>query len=421
MRGYFIYIAKSFLKPAFLVFIVFEFFFEKLCYQIFGEKVKNRKIKILFYTETSKIGGVFKVIEQIIKQIDKKKFTITLMAPHVGELDNFIEKLGIRTVQFKPIKGFNLKELYNLGSLIRNEEPDIIHFHLDSVYACEYGIYAAILSHIKILVGTEHARNNPSSSLINRVIKILSSLFLSQVIAVSESLKDSLINQHRLNPKKVKTIRNAVDIQLFKPENMPSEEIYRAKQKFGIGKDKFVIGTVAQLHKNKGHIYLLKALKMIQDDNVIAVLWGNGPLEHELNRIIEQYSLTRRVKFVGFASEIVSAYTIMDVFVLPSLLEGLPLSLLEAMAMEKAVIATYVDGNKEVISNYTDGILIPPRNPGALADAIAFFLKNREKVLQFGRKAREKIKSNYHIDEMVRKYEGLYTDLYFRNEEIQAT
>lgn len=417
MRKILIRITKIFLKLTFLLFIVFKFFFEKSFYHIFDGKIKNRKIKILFYTEAWKVGGVFKVIEQIIKQIDKDNFTITLIAPYGDELSNFIDNLGIKAVWFKPIKEFNFKEIYNISLLMRNEKPDIIHFHLHSAYACEYGIYAAILSNIKIRVGTEHS-NNPSSSLISRVIKMLSSLFLNQTIAVSESLKESLVSQHSLNPKKVKTIRNAVDIRLFKPENIHTGEIFLIKQKLGISKDKFIIGTVAQLHKNKGHIYLFNALKMIQDDNVIVVLWGDGPLSHELNRVAEENSLMERVKFVGFVPEIISAYAVMDVFVLPSLVEGLPLSLLEAMAMEKAVIATDVDGSKEAISNYVDGILIPPRNPDALANAITFFVKNREKIVQFGRKAGEKIRLNYCTSEMVRKYEELYTDLCFKREKI---
>ena len=191
---------------------------------------------------------------------------------------------------------------------------------------------------------------------------------------------------------------------------LSDEVIQQKRNELGLKKGDFVIGNIARLVEVKDHSNLIKAFsllgrKVLQTKLVIV---GDGPLKDSLKLKVKSLRLEDRVKFLSERQDISELLNVFDVFVLSSKNEGLSLTLLEAMAVKKPVVATSVGGNKEIIKNGKDGYLIPSEHPQRLAEAILDIAKNPRRAERIANSAYQKVKTRYNLEKMVAEYQRVY-------------
>ena len=297
----------------------------------------------------------------------------------------------------------------SVAKVIREEKPEILHCH--RYKATAWGVIACIsLTDIRI-ISHVHGMNR-TRTLRTRLINWLLLKHTSLIIGVSESVrKDILTTNWGLSPEKVVTVWNGIDIA---PIDAVSLNRKLARSKMGVSENEFVFGSVGRLVKTKGHEYLLKAFSEIRKKSPDAkvVIIGDGPLRRDLEEQARQLGITQNTVFAGFRSDVAELLPGFDVFVLPSIAEGLSLALLEAMASKLPVIASDVGGIPEVFGDKDIGRLIPSKDIAALGNAMLEIcsLDQKSKML-LGENARKRIESEFNIDFMCKKLVGLYESL----------
>ena len=211
---------------------------------------------------------------------------------------------------------------------------------------------------------------------------------------------DKLILRKFLNipSRKVVVIYNGVPDISFKETG---------KKRF---EDRPVVGTVARLVKQKGIEYLIKAVPLIRNKykNLSVLIVGCGSEEEHLKDLVHRYGLEKTVRFLGYIENPLEIISSFDVFLLPSLWEGFPYVLLEAMYLKKPIVATDIFGIKEVIENNKSGILVKVRSPESISEAVLYLLGNREKALKLGEAAYERVLSCFSLEKTIAQIERLY-------------
>jgi glycosyltransferase involved in cell wall biosynthesis len=229
---------------------------------------------------------------------------------------------------------------------------------------------------------------------------------------VSEAVKKDLVKRG-IAIEKIVTIYNGINTEYFQN----AFDVSVVRKEYVINRGDFVIGTAGRLSKEKGHSYLIKAFADLVrgSQNVKLIIAGEGPLRKQLEGLVEELALSNRVKFLGYEENIVRFLSAIDVFILPSLTEGLPISLLEAMAASKPVIASKVGGIEEVIQDKINGILIPPMNVKAISDSIKFLYHNSEERERIGSEGKSHVSNDFSSKMMTLGYKNLYSTILSQN------
>jgi glycosyltransferase involved in cell wall biosynthesis len=293
-----------------------------------------------------------------------------------------------------------------LRTFLKKEQIDILHTH--NYKSNFYGLLASFGLDIH-LATTCHTWFGDQLKM--RFFFSLDKLLLNQfdrVFVVSEPIKEEVLQSH-VRPKKVSVVWNGIDPDRFNNRSKESTNLENARTELGIQKNWKVIGTVGRLTDQKGHVYFLEAAKRIAKghSNVCFLIVGDGPLKTSL--MIQSKGLP--VIFAGVRNDMPTMYALMDVFVLPSLDEGLPMVLLEAMASKTPVIATPVGEIPTVIEDNHSGLLVPPGDVNALAEAMIDVLQNPPKAKAFANRALAVVRQNYSSRTMAKTYAELYKDV----------
>ncbi|MCK4326136.1 glycosyltransferase family 4 protein, partial [bacterium] len=209
-----------------------------------------------------------------------------------------------------------------------------------------------------------------------------------------------------INEEKVITIYNGIAVEhLHTNADITTE--------YGSRPGARIIGTIGRLTLQKGLKYLIHAVAIAikQIPQIELLIVGDGTEKKNLVKLVSDLGIRERVIFTGFQKDVGSFLRTMEIFILPSLFEGLPGVVLEAMAFQRPVVATRIAGVDEVVVDEETGVLVPPRNPEALAGAIIKLLSDREKAREMGIRGREKAEKYFNIGLMVEKYEKVYDEL----------
>jgi glycosyltransferase involved in cell wall biosynthesis len=257
------------------------------------------------------------------------------------------------------------------------------------------------------VIYTEHNRMERYHPL-TRHLNLITWCFQNRVIAVSDEVATS-IKAHVRSPKPVDVVLNGVDVEHFARERIDGLQVRR---NLGIPTDAPVVGTVAVFRAQKALDDWLEAARQIVDrvHGVHFVLVGDGPLRTELASLSRSMGLQGVVHFPGLQTDVRPYLAAMNVFMSSSLFEGLPVALLEAMAMRCPVVATTVGGIPEVIRHGENGYLVGPRKPSALADSVLDLLASHERSRRFGEEARHTIEEGFSLQRMNREIEAIYLE-----------
>jgi glycosyltransferase involved in cell wall biosynthesis len=239
-------------------------------------------------------------------------------------------------------------------------------------------------------------------------IEKVTSFMVDHYVTVSDSVKEHLIHKANILPGKITTIYNGVS-----PNGKKSRGKCSASGHFGLGPHDKVVLSVGRLHRQKGYDCLIRATATVKREvaTVKVLIVGEGEGENDLKNLVKSLDLSKEVIFTGLCLDVGKLYNFTSLFVLPSLWEGMPNAVLEAMAAAKPVVATRVGGVPELVVDGETGILVPPENPEALARAIADLLKNSNQANRMGNAGRIRVQEHFSLTEMVAKTDRLYQKL----------
>ena len=372
-----------------------------------------RRLRVLEMIDKPFLGGGQAHLLALAGGLDKARFEVAVAAMPGGPLEAEAGKAGL---PFWPVplrKRLSGNGIPEIASLLRANGIDILHTH--GGVAGLFGRRAARRAGTPVVVHTLHGIHylhyrNP----LLKYLLVLDERRLARrtdaVIFVSEADFDRG-ERWRLVPRsKMRLIRNgAAPDPGAEPESERRREELRAALKLGPP----VVGAVSRLHRQKGVIPLLRAvpdiLKMRPEAKIVLV--GGGPLEGDVRRFAARAGLDRHVLILGERPDARDLLSLFDVFVLPSLWEGLPLVLIEAASLGKPIVASAIDGVREVLRDGETGLLVPPGKPRPLAAAVVRLLEDPALAARLGAAARLEIPSRFTLEKMIGETQNLYLDL----------
>lgn len=359
--------------------------------------------KILHLIETSGPGGAEKVLLSLVDRLEKGSYQSIACLLKEGWLHAQLERRGVKTF-IQPLgAGFDIKWLTKFIPFLRREKVDLMHAHEFAMNA--YGSIASALTGIPI-VTTVHAKGYYWKNLRRRVAYRFVSK-QSKMIAVSNDVAQFLCKSVGISNDNVQTIYNGIETGVFRSNQEVRDQTRRELKITG---EQLVIGAIGNLYPIKGHTYLVQAAATISKEipNAVVLIAGRGQLLEKLQIEASQLGVEERIKFLGYREDVPALLQAVDIFVLPSLSEGLPLSALEAMAAGKPVVATQVGGIPEVVINGETGFLVAAENDGALAEKLICLLKDPCLAQQLGASGIQRVEERFTLDRMVEKYEEIY-------------
>ena len=371
--------------------------------------MKQQHISILQISNSRVFGGNEEHIRALIKYLDKEKFSVFTAVPENSEFGAVLKNEGFEIAYNEITSKFSFRSLKNIMRIIREKNIHIIHTHnrredlLGAVASLIRGIPHVITIHDRINMNQEGKRvNNFNARFYKFVLKHMS----KKIIAVSDATKEDLVQELKINKNKVIHIVNGTDFERLSLDL----DTHKEKEK--------LVGIIARVRNKqvgkKGHLYFLHACKIVLEGhkNAAFAICGEDSITREyLESICRELNIHEHVRFLGYRKDIANVISMCDVIVQPSLFEGLPRVLVEAMYLGKAVVGTDVDGIREIIEHGKTGLLIPSKDARSLAGAIIQLLDNENLAKELGRNAGEFIKSNYDARVMAQQTELLYQKL----------
>lgn len=382
------------------------------------------KVKILHIITRLDKGGSSENTLLTCIGLDKRKFDVCLL---VGQTVDAYQDLmkeasntGVRFIfipelvrNIKPSKDF--KGFLKIYSIIRKERFDIVHTH--SSKAGFIGRIAAKLARTPVILYTPHGHIfygyfNRFLTKLFRYMEKLTATFTDRIITLTESGKDEQVRFRIAPAHKFSIVHSGVRMEVYEPRITVLGE----KKELGIPDSTKVVGTVGRFVPIKGQKYLIRAIPKIINEypEVVFILIGDGPLKLELQKEARILGVEKEIKFLSWRENLSKILQIMDIFVFPSINEGMGRALVEAMALGKPVVATKAGGIPGVVLDGKTGILTPPENSEMVAEAIIRLLKDDTLAGKMGEEARKWVMPRFGVRAMIDKIEGLYEELTFK-------
>lgn len=352
---------------------------------------------------TSPIAGAIEMqLLKLMKGIKRKGYNIYLIHPEFQSIKNYLNEVkenGIKTFSYNPNSSF-IKNVYKLYRILNLIKPSIIHFN----DPCLRGIFSSFFISNSIKIMTHHTPELLRSySVKGRIMKSLSFQILDYIVVTSKQDKQTCAKKDRFNKKKIMVIPYGIDRERFSRHFNPKN----VRKEFNLYKDTFVVGNVARLVAQKGHIYLIKAADKLRNlyshKELGFVIVGDGNLKNKLETEVSKRNLNDYFLFAGWRNDIPRLLSSFNILVMPSLFEGQCLAVAEALAAGKPVVASFVGGIPSLIEQKKTGLLVPPKDTNALADALQWMIENKEKVNKMGELGKQIIFNNYTEEKMVWK------------------
>lgn len=363
---------------------------------------------MLLFADSLTFGGVQKAMIELMEGLDRNVWRPALVHHPSRQLAPLLDEASKLHVQHlevpeMPLGVRGLNQLPGFIKMLRREAPEVFHAHLSWPLACKWALVGAVLSGIPRIVATEHLFLEVPYSRSARLQQRLIAKRAGKYIAVSEGIAGKLEAVFDIPARKIRLIPNGVRASVYENPPCPPELAGLTAHS-----TKAVILTVARLAEQKGNRYLIEAAAQVPQ--AIFAIVGEGPEQHALEQQIRSLGLGERVFLFGFRSDIPYWLGCCAVFVLPSLYEGLPIVLLEAMAAGRPVIATAIPGNTEIVIQGVTGLLVPPKDPAALAAAIRSILADPAAAGWMGAAGRKVVLERFSAKNMVRSVEQVYAE-----------
>ena len=371
-----------------------------------GGRIKILHLCDKFGIRESRTHGVSRLFTWWMPRFDRERFDIRL----VGIRPEDDASAHLRTQGLDPIclgRGpFHPAVVLDLIRLVRRERPHILHAH--GYATSNFARVVGALTGVRVLVH-EHT-SFPSIPSYQRSIDRVLADRADLGLAVSNSTKRFMMKYRSIAPEKIRIVFNGAPLEEF---TAPSPALIQAeRERLGLRPGELVVGTVGRMDEQKGMTYFLQAAARIlrQRRDVRFVLAGDGHLLERHREEARALGIADRTVFAGFLEDVAPFQALLDVQVFPSIYEGTPLTVFEAMAMERAIASTTVDGLGEVLRHRENALLVPPRDPNALAAAVLELLADRDLARRLAARALADSRG-YDVRHTVRALEAIYVEL----------
>lgn len=370
---------------------------------------QRKKIKIVYIMPTLDQGGAERALVNLILNLDFNIYEPSLILFKRGGL--WLNELKAANIPVQILNKkwkIDFKNFFELFNILKQTNPQIVHTQLGGDL---YGRIAARVLKIKIIVSTEQ-NLNPDENIINNFLKRITSRFAKKIIAISEAVKKDLIYRYKISENKISIIPNGIELNKYLEFSKNNK-----KEKT----TKIILGTIGRLVPQKGHAILIKALAKLKDIDFECQIAGRGRQEIKLNKQIEYLGLTNKIKLIGAINDVPNFLNSLDIFVFPSLWEGQGIVLLEAALMNLPIIASEVDGIKEILNNET-AYLVKSGDVNSLSKKISWLINNlgQETVTEKSAKLKQEIINKYSVSRMSQDYQKLYQELLNTYENITS-
>lgn len=362
---------------------------------------------VIQYTDSTGWGGAEQAMLHLLGGLDRARWQPLLVhhgAPGLAPLIDGARQLGVEQWMVPPMRGGQgLAHMAGFARRLRAAQPAVFHAHLTWPLGCKQALVAAIGAQVPAIIATEHLFV-PVPWRRSRLVERVVALGVHRYIAVSHDLAQQLQTTFEFPPRKLAVVHNGIMLDHF---DQPRDDGLRAS--LLAGRERPIVLAAARLDPQKGQQYLLEAATHVPD--ALFVLAGDGPDRRVLEAQARALGVADRVVFLGQRHDIPALLASCDLFVLPSLFEGLPLGVLEAMAAGVPIVASDVGGVGEAVTNNTSGLLVPPCDPAALADAVTTLLHDQALAQRLAIAARMRVRTEFEVDTMVRRVTGIYDEV----------
>lgn len=395
-------------------------------------------LRVLHLIESLGCGGAERLLYVNLTWFDRTKIDSTVChlydrAPHwrepIRDLGYPVMSLGMQSIRDLP------RGIIRLSALLKEHPVDLIHTHLYG--ANLVGRIAGVWRGIPVVSSLHNPDYEPATLIDNAVLsptKLRLMCWLDRLscwladpefIAVSEYVKQSAMTYLHVPAGRTHVIYNAIDVSAFAPNHEVTAGARQIRRDLNLENDDPVLVCIARVDPQKGHRYLIEAMPALLErfPRLATVFLGDGPekLRESLIALAEQLGVKSHVHFLGVKSDVRPYLEMCDVFVLPSLYEGMGIVLVEAMAMQRACVATHVAAVSEVVADGRSGVLVPPADPAALAGAITTLLANPLLRARMGAEGRRIVNERFDVAaRSIRQLESLYAESLRTAEAVEA-
>lgn len=366
---------------------------------------------VIHFIDGQAMGGTERVVLQLIEGLDRRVWRPVLFYHQSAGLAPVLARARQLHVETRPVPRMEtVKDIARLPEwirTIRDERPAVLHAHLLWPLSCKYGLLASTLAGVPAVVATAHLFMDVSSKPVVRIQPRAIAVIVDRYLAVSQCVARQLRQSFRIPSRKIEVVRNGIDLARF-----------RASPNAGVrasltgGDDRPVVLTVARLEAQKGLHDLIDAAQRVP--GALFVIAGDGPDRPRLEARARSQGIGDRVRFLGYRDDIPELLASSDVFVMPSLYEGLPLAVMEAMAAGTPVIATAIGGTDELVADGETGVLVPPADPPALAVALRTLLDDPDRANAMASAAQRLAHQEFGCARVVQRVGEVYEELLSR-------
>jgi len=376
--------------------------------------MSSRPLRIVHVVPTLDVGGLENGLVNVVAALPEFAHAVVSIGPlgaFAQRLPRTVEQVTLGKAAGEPMR----LAMFRLLRVLRRLEPDLVH---SRNWGAIEAVPAARLAGVRAIVHSEHGRElaDPEglNARRNRFRRLLAPL-IDRIVTVSDDLKAWLEETVKLPGAKLLVIPNGVDTERFSPARR-----LEGRQALQISDETTVVGTVGRLNGIKDYPTLLTAFADVarRAEHVRLVFVGDGPQRAALEAAAAALGMKERVSFLGERTDVPALIAGLDVFVLPSIAEGMSNTLLEAMAAGRPVVATGVGGNPELVEDGVTGTLVPARHPAALTKAIDGYLGDAGLRTAHGEAARARAVMEFGLASMASRYRDLYRALAARREAV---
>jgi glycosyltransferase involved in cell wall biosynthesis len=354
-----------------------------------------RRLRVIHLNVSLHMGGAEKLLVEFAKHADRQRFDLRFVTlGRCGHLADEIEACGWPVTALNEPEGLRKWLVFRVAWLLHGWQADVVHTH--NTKALFYGAPAARLARVPAVVHTRHGQRYQASRSDNAVFRFLTRL-VDRVVCVSHD-SARLSAAEGIAERRIATIWNGIDVARF---------AYVGPTPSGPAV------MVGRLSFEKDVETLIRAAALIRqsEPGFQLAIAGDGDCLAELRQLATELGLGEQVQFLGEVRDIPALLARASMLVLPSLTEGISLTLLEAMARGLPVVATHVGGNPEVVVDGETGYLVPVQQPARLAERVLDLLRQPELARTMGHKARARVETHFRVADMVARYEALYNDI----------
>ncbi len=364
-----------------------------------------RRYTILHTIESGGPGGAETVVLNLVKRLNPKRFRSVVLLPPGPWLNPRLRALDVPVIEVSWKAWYDPRGPMKMVQAIRKHEVDLIHSHLpgQNFYSCIAGTLTSCRTLVTYhgpveLQDGESAKGKAKLWFVRKTA--------GRTIVVCKMVKEILL-KHGFRDDRISVIYNGIDPA---PYASPIKGTLRSD--LGLGSDVRLVGMIANVRQSKGYDVFVRAAAEVCRRFPSAMFLGVGHVDeglaHPIKKLVADLSLGDKFIFVGFRADIPQILGELDVFVLSSTSEGMPLAVLEAMASRRAIVTTQCGGIPEVVDDGETGLLVPPSDPSALARAIGDLLSDHARALRLGVNAQAKFQKQFTLDGMIERYERLY-------------